>query len=129
MWWVFFFLIDYLLEERKFSESILWEEFTSLYSIFFFFCLAFDGIFHKNRISWNSWLKWLFRSGQIERAGCLFDEIPVRDVTWKMIISGYFRHALITGSNTTLPKFVIRRVQIILFYFKELFWKKKKKIL
>jgi hypothetical protein len=72
-------------------------------------------------------LKWLFRSGQIERAGCLFDEIPVRDVTWKMIISGYFRHALITGSNTTLPKFVIRRVQIILFYFKELFWKKKKK--
>jgi pentatricopeptide repeat protein len=48
---------------------------------------VFDGISHKNCISWNICLKGLFRHGQVKRAGNLFDEMPVRDVTWNMIIS------------------------------------------
>ncbi|PON35295.1 Tetratricopeptide-like helical domain containing protein [Trema orientale] len=56
---------------------------------------VFDDIAHKNCVSWNIWLKELFRHGCLERARMLFDEMPVRDVvSWNSMLSGYFSYGL-----------------------------------
>lgn len=57
---------------------------------------VFNYIVNKNCVSWNIYLKGLFRFSQRERACQLFDEMPVRDVvSWNSMISAHVSYGFI----------------------------------
>ncbi|KAL3539112.1 hypothetical protein ACH5RR_002478 [Cinchona calisaya] len=50
----------------------------------------FDGLTHRNIVTWNSMISGYVQQREIVKARKLFDEMPERDVvSWNTIISGY----------------------------------------
>lgn len=51
---------------------------------------AFDGMKHRNVVSWNSMMSGYGKRRELAKARQLFDEMPERDVvSWNLMISGY----------------------------------------
>lgn len=51
---------------------------------------VFDGMKHRNTVTWNSMLAGYVKRREIVKARKLFDEMPERDVvSWNLMISGY----------------------------------------
>ncbi|XP_031473116.1 pentatricopeptide repeat-containing protein At5g66520-like [Nymphaea colorata] len=59
-------------------------------------CQVFDGIPHRDVVSWNALLAVYVKDGQIDEARLLFDGIPRKDeVSWSTLASGYVRNGLL----------------------------------